>query len=80
MSLKDDVGELESTVEWLEVEIEELTSKLQDAEDALEGYRSRSLVEIECRRCGRPFRGGGLTDYCTKDCEMGNWPRLEKVG
>ena len=82
MSLSDDMRDLEERVEELEAANQELQSdldtaqeELQVAEDALEGYQKRSLAEIECRRCGRPFRGGGLTDYCTKDCELGNWPR-----
>ena len=69
MSLTKD--ELLARIQELESDLATAEDSLQSAEEALEGYQSRSLEEINCRRCDRPFRGGGLTDYCTQDCENG---------
>ena len=77
MSLSDEVAELEREMARLEDKVDELKGELEEAQDALEGCKGKSLAEVECRRCGRPFRGGGLTDYCTKDCENG---LVRKVG
>ena len=37
-----------------------------------------TIVEVNCKRCDRPFRTIEGVEYCTRSCELGGWPQGHK--